>query len=189
MPSGTEPGGSRPKRITTFCSRVLAAVMFALPAACGGGNDARAGQDTTQFDSAHAAPVQSIILATTTSTYDSGLLDSLLLLFRRETGIEVKVIAVGTGAALDMARRGNADAVLAHAPASEREHVASGDLTDGQLVMHNDFLIVGPRDELGSAVAGSAPEKYRVTVRLPLATRPPMPGERIRVAARESIVL
>lgn len=85
-----------------------------------------------------------IVLATTTSTHDTGLLDSLLPMFRRATGINVKPIAVGTGAALEMARRGDADAVLVHAPEAERAYVQSGDLIEGRLVMHNDFLIVGP---------------------------------------------
>ena len=87
---------------------------------------------------------RSIVLATTTSTYDTGLLDVLLPMFAERTGIEVKPIAVGTGAALDMARRGAADAVLVHSPAAEREFVASGDITGAQLIMANDFLIVGP---------------------------------------------
>jgi tungstate transport system substrate-binding protein len=85
-----------------------------------------------------------ITLATTTSTEDTGLLDSLLPMFQRETGIAVKAIAVGTGAALEMARRGDADAVLVHAPESERAYVASGDLIDGRRIMYNDFLIIGP---------------------------------------------
>jgi tungstate transport system substrate-binding protein len=85
-----------------------------------------------------------LILATTTSTQDSGLLDSLLPVFFHQTRVRVKVIAVGTGAALEMARRGDADAVLVHAPAAERKYVAAGDLVVGRLVMHNDFLIVGP---------------------------------------------
>jgi tungstate transport system substrate-binding protein len=85
-----------------------------------------------------------MILATTTSTQDSGLLDSILPVFQRETGIRVKVIAVGTGAALEMARSGDADAVLVHAPAAEQKYVESGDLAQGRLVMHNDFLLVGP---------------------------------------------
>jgi tungstate transport system substrate-binding protein len=85
-----------------------------------------------------------IILATTTSTQDTGLLDSLLPMFTRETGIAVKPIAVGTGAALEMARRGDADAVLVHAPQAEEEYVASGDITGGRRIMYNDFLIVGP---------------------------------------------
>ena len=66
-----------------------------------------------------------IILATTTSTQDTGLLDSLLPMFKRETCIEVKPIAVGTGAALEMARRGDADAVLVHAPEAEKAYVAA----------------------------------------------------------------
>lgn len=91
-----------------------------------------------------AAQERSIVLATTTSTQDSGLLDTLVPLFRTATGIDVKVIAVGTGAALDMAARGDADAVLVHAWTSEKKYVASGDITEGVLVMHNDFLLVGP---------------------------------------------
>jgi tungstate transport system substrate-binding protein len=90
------------------------------------------------------AQSRDMILATTTSTQDSGLLDSILPGFQSRSGIRVKVIAVGTGAALEMARTGDADAVLVHAPAAERTYVQSGDLVQGQLVMHNDFLIVGP---------------------------------------------
>jgi tungstate transport system substrate-binding protein len=89
----------------------------------------------------------SIILATTTSTQDSGLLDALVPRFEKERGIEVKVIAVGTGAALRMAGSGDADVVLVHAPEAERKYVEAGDLVDGRLVMHNDFVIVGPPDD------------------------------------------
>ena len=85
-----------------------------------------------------------IVLATTTSTQDTGLLDSLLPMFQRETGIAVKPIAVGTGAALEMARRGDADAVLVHAPEVERTYVQAGDIIDGRRIMYNDFLIIGP---------------------------------------------
>jgi tungstate transport system substrate-binding protein len=88
-----------------------------------------------------------IVLATTTSTQDTGLLDSLLPRFQRETCIKVKPIAVGTGAALEMAKRGDADAVLVHAPEAEKAYVESGDLIEGRLVMHNDFLIIGPRSD------------------------------------------
>ena len=87
---------------------------------------------------------ESLILATTTSTQDSGLLDVLVPRFEKESGIEVKVIAVGTGAALRMASRGDADAVLVHAPGAERPYVEAGDLVEGRGVMHNDFIIVGP---------------------------------------------
>src|SRR5262245_54625466 len=93
---------------------------------------------------ADAQPRASIILATTTSTQDSGLLDVLVPRFEKESRIAVKVIAVGSGAALRMASRGDADVVLVHAPAAERPYVDAGDLVDGRGVMHNDFVIVGP---------------------------------------------
>ena len=88
-----------------------------------------------------------MILATTTSTQDTGLLDSLLPMFRQETCIKVKAIAVGTGAALEMARRGDADAVLVHAPEAEKSYVQSGELIEGRGIMHNDFLIIGPPND------------------------------------------
>jgi tungstate transport system substrate-binding protein len=91
-----------------------------------------------------AAQKHEIVLATTTSTQDTGLLDSLLPMFQRETGIAVKPIAVGTGAALEMARRGDADAVLVHAPEVERTYVQNGDIIYGRRIMYNDFLILGP---------------------------------------------
>jgi tungstate transport system substrate-binding protein len=103
-----------------------------------------------------------LTLATTTSTQDTGLLDSLLPMFRRETGIAVKPIAVGTGAALEMARRGDADAVLVHAPEAEAAYVQSGDLIGGRLIMHNDFLIVGPAaDPAKAGSQASLPEAMR----------------------------
>ena len=92
----------------------------------------------------------SIILGTTTSTEDSGLLDVLVPRFEKERRIEVKVIAVGSGAALRMAERGDVDVVLVHSPTSERRYVDAGDLVEGRLVMHNDFLIVGPADDPAS---------------------------------------
>ena len=93
-------------------------------------------------------PAQSaIILATTTSTQDSGLLDVLVPRFEKERGIAIKVIAVGSGAALRMAARGDADVILVHAPAAERPYVEAGDLVDGRAVMHNDFVITGPADD------------------------------------------
>jgi tungstate transport system substrate-binding protein len=85
-----------------------------------------------------------ILLATTTSTRDAGLLDSLLPEFERRTGYRVKVIAVGSGQALVLGRRGDADVVLAHAPDAERVLADSGYLLNRRLVMHNDYLFVGP---------------------------------------------
>ncbi len=87
---------------------------------------------------------QDIILSTTTSTQDSGLLDVLIPRFEAQTGYRVKVVSVGSGAAIALGQRGEADVVLAHAPDSERQFVASGVGIDRQLVMYNDFIIVGP---------------------------------------------
>ena len=88
-----------------------------------------------------------VILATTTSTQDSGLLDVLVPAFEEETGFHVKIIAVGTGQALEMGRRGDADALLVHAPTAEEEFMAEGHGANRQLVMHNDFVVVGPTDD------------------------------------------
>ena len=96
-----------------------------------------------------AAPSQrqDVVFATTTSTRDTGLLDSLLPLFEQRTGYKVSVVAVGTGQAIAMARRGDAQVVLAHAPELERAQVDSGHFVRRRLVMHNDFLFVGPPND------------------------------------------
>jgi tungstate transport system substrate-binding protein len=97
---------------------------------------------------AHAAAQRPpVILSTTTSTQDSGLLDVLVPLFERQTGYTVKTIAVGTGQALALAARGEADVVLAHAPALEKKYVAEGKMLDRRLVMYNDFVIIGPPED------------------------------------------
>jgi tungstate transport system substrate-binding protein len=88
-----------------------------------------------------------IILATTTSTQDSGLLDVLVPLFEEQTGYQVKTVSVGTGAALALGARGESDVVLVHAPASEVQWMAQGNGTERLLVMHNDFLLIGPADD------------------------------------------
>ena len=96
----------------------------------------------------HAAAQRSpVILSTTTSTQDSGLLDVLVPMFERQTGYTVKTIAVGTGQALALAARGEADVVLAHAPALERKYVEDGTMLDRRLVMYNDFVIIGPPED------------------------------------------
>lgn len=87
---------------------------------------------------------QSVILSTTTSTQDSGLLDVLVPLFEKKTGYIVKAISVGTGQALALAAKGEADVCLVHAPDSEKQYVAESLLVNRRLVMHNDFLIAGP---------------------------------------------
>jgi len=85
-----------------------------------------------------------LILATTTSTQDSGLLDVLLPVFEQKTGYKVKTIAVGTGQALAMGEKGEADVLLVHAPDAEKKVMSSGATINRFLVMHNDFVIVGP---------------------------------------------
>ena len=84
-----------------------------------------------------------VILSTTTSTQDSGLLDVLVPVFERRTGYTVKTIAVGTGQALTLAARGEADVTLAHAPALEKKYVSEGKMLNRRLVMYNDFVIAG----------------------------------------------
>ena len=96
------------------------------------------------------APVysgQALILSTTTSTQDSGLLDVLVPMFEKKTGYTVKTISVGTGQALALAAKGEADVALVHAPDSEKKYVADGLLLNRRLVMHNDFIIVGPAED------------------------------------------
>jgi len=87
---------------------------------------------------------QTITLATTTSTYDSGLLDFILPVFIAETGVGIRVISVGTGAAMQLGRDGEADVLLVHARAQEDRFVAEGYARRRDDVMYNDFVIVGP---------------------------------------------
>jgi tungstate transport system substrate-binding protein len=85
-----------------------------------------------------------LILATTTSTQDSGLLDALIPEFERACGYKTKVVAVGTGEALKMGERGDADVLLVHAPKSEEEFMRQGFGAERRPVMHNDFVLLGP---------------------------------------------
>ena len=94
-----------------------------------------------------AAETPFIVLASTTSTEQSGLFAHLLPAFTKATGIEVRVVAVGTGQALDMGRRGDADAVLVHDTAAEEKFVAEGWSVQRRPVMYNDFVLVGPRSD------------------------------------------
>jgi len=91
--------------------------------------------------------VPNITLATTTSVQDTGLLDRLVPLFREETGIEVKVVAVGTGQALQLGRRGDADVLIVHDPESEQQFMDEGHGESRRQIMHNDFIIVGPAND------------------------------------------
>src|SRR4030095_9798581 len=94
-----------------------------------------------------AAQRPPVILSTTTSTQDSGLLDVLVPLFERQTGYSVKTIGVGTGQGVALAGRGEADVVLAHAPGLEKKYIADGKMLNRRLVMYNDFVIIGPGED------------------------------------------
>jgi tungstate transport system substrate-binding protein len=88
-----------------------------------------------------------MILATTTSTQDSGLLDELLPGFEKDSGCSVKTVAVGSGEALELGENGDADVLLVHSPEAEEEYMQGGHGTSRKAVMHNDFIVVGPADD------------------------------------------
>lgn len=90
------------------------------------------------------AASKSLILATTTSTQDSGLLDVLVPLFEKDSGYQVKTISVGSGQAMKMGEKGEADVLLVHSPDAEKKFMADGFGVTRRLVMHNDFIILGP---------------------------------------------
>jgi tungstate transport system substrate-binding protein len=112
-------------------SSLLAFLLFSLLASVVAGVDSR----------------RNVILSTTTSTQDSGLLDVVIPLFEKDSGYSVKTISVGTGQALALAAKGDADVTLVHAPALEKKYVADGKLFNRRLVMYNDFIIIGPKDD------------------------------------------
>ncbi|NSW85389.1 MAG: substrate-binding domain-containing protein [Syntrophobacteraceae bacterium] len=105
--------------------------------------------------------VKDIILATTTSTVDSGLLDVLIPKFEKETGYRVKTISAGTGQALAMGEKGEADVLLCHAPSAEKKLVDEGAVVNYQLVMHNDFVIVGPTGDPAGIKGKTSSEAFR----------------------------
>ncbi len=120
-----------------------AVLVCALPLVAGCSPDSRAGQASAAARSGD----RDVLLATTTSTQDTGLLDVLLPAFEGRTGYSVKTLVQGSGAVLALAARGEADVVLAHAPESEREWMSQGYGTERRLVMHNDFVVVGPPND------------------------------------------
>ncbi|MDH4266688.1 MAG: substrate-binding domain-containing protein [Deltaproteobacteria bacterium] len=93
------------------------------------------------------AQQKNIILSTTTSTQDSGLLDVLIPIFEKKTGYFVKTIAVGSGQAMAMGQKGEADVLLVHSPAAEKKFVAEGYGVNRRIIMHNDFVVVGPAED------------------------------------------
>jgi len=102
-----------------------------------------------------------LILATTTSTQDSGLLDVLIPEFEKKNNYNVKTIAVGTGQALEMGTRGEADVLLVHAPDAEQKIVDSGDAINRQKVMYNDFILVGPSEDPAKVKGLTVPEALK----------------------------
>ncbi|HOS96800.1 MAG TPA: substrate-binding domain-containing protein [Deltaproteobacteria bacterium] len=108
------------------------------------------------------AAQKNLILATTTSTQDTGLLDVLIPIFEKKTGYFVKTIAVGSGQAMAMGSKGEADVLLVHSSAAEKKFMAEGNGVSRKLVMHNDFIIVGPRaDPAGIRGMKSAAEAMK----------------------------
>jgi tungstate transport system substrate-binding protein len=96
-----------------------------------------------------------LLLVSTTSTQDSGLLDVLLPAFTEKTGYNVQLVAVGSGQALKIGEQGNVDVILLHSPDAEKDFVAKGFGIDRRLVMHNDFVIVGPASDLAGIRGGN----------------------------------
>jgi tungstate transport system substrate-binding protein len=134
----------------------MIAVAMSVAAGCG---DA---PDEARIGDGDRGPSGSVILATTTSTQDSGLLDELLPAFHGGSGCRVKTVAVGSGEALALGESGDADVLLVHSPAAEREFMAAGHGASRSAVMHNDFVLVGPADDpAGVAGAKSATEALR----------------------------
>ncbi|MDN3019849.1 substrate-binding domain-containing protein [Paenibacillus sp. BSR1-1] len=122
----------------------LFAFMLLILSACGNSQTKEADAKTKKAEP-KAAPTE-MILATTTSTQDSGLLDVLIPMFEKENNVKVKTIAVGTGQALEMGTKGEADVLLVHAPAAEKAVVDAGDAINYKRVMYNDFVLVGPKE-------------------------------------------
>ena len=135
------------KKTKHFQKKSILVVLLALlltfsMTACQSKNNSPADQPA-----AEPAEERSIILATTTSTQDSGLLDYLLPEFKKDTGIIVNVVAKGTGAAIELGKNGDADGLLVHAKAQEEKFVEEGYGVERFDVMYNDFVIVGPKDD------------------------------------------
>ena len=126
-----------------FTALTLAAALGL--GACGGDETDPSG------GSESSGATRPVVLATTTSTQDSGLLDELVPAFEKESGLTVKTVAVGSGQAIEMGSRGEADVVLAHSPAAEEELMDNGVAGSREVVMHNDFVLIGPDDDPAGA--------------------------------------
>jgi tungstate transport system substrate-binding protein len=123
-------------------------LVLLLCAGCGAGTKSSGTSPTVQAPTATRAAAKpanpKLILSTTTSTVDTGLLDALLPVFERQTGYTVTPLSLGSGQALETAARGEADVLLVHSPDAEQAFMAAGNGVDRRLVMHNDFVIIGP---------------------------------------------
>jgi tungstate transport system substrate-binding protein len=128
------------KRRLLFCSTALAGALFALST---------------------AAQEKFIIVASTTSTEQSGLFGYLLPVYEKKSGVKVRVVAVGTGQALDLGRRGDADVVFVHDKPAEEKFLAEGFSTRRQDVMYNDFVLVGPKADPAKAAGRDILEGLR----------------------------
>ncbi len=108
-----------------------------------------------------AAAPKTVLLATTTSTQDSGLLDVLVPLFEKESGLQVRTISVGSGQAMKMGEKGEADVLLVHSPDAEKKFMADGFGVSRRLVMHNDFVVVGPAADPAKIKGASAADALK----------------------------
>lgn len=146
------------RALTRGFALVLLAVLLA---GCGGGERRAAPADTTPAAPGVVARGR-VILATTTSTVDTGLLDDLVPVFERQTGYQVVTLSLGSGQALAVGARGDADVLLVHSPDAEAAFMQAGHGTERRLVMHNDFVLVGPpNDPAGVRGAPGAVEALR----------------------------
>lgn len=139
-----------PVRLTALLTGLPITLLCALVAGC------RDEEGSRSSASGSAERDRPVVLATTTSTQDSGLLDALVPAFERESGYRLKTIAVGSGEAIELGSRGEADVLLVHSPDAEEELMATGKAAERRLVMHNDFVIVGAADDQ-AATRGSTP--------------------------------
>ena len=124
-------------------------------------HDTRRYTRNPRLGNAALAASKTVILATTTSTQDSGLLDVLVPLFEKESGFQVKTISVGSGQAMKMGEKGEADVLLVHSPDAEKKFMADGFGVTRRLVMHNDFIIVGPAADPAKIKGAKAAEALK----------------------------
>lgn len=149
-------------KMKKFMLTGLIAFLFLFVAACGNNDNNEAENGNSNDNGNKETEITNLILATTTSTQDSGLLEELLIpMFEKDHPYNVQIIGVGTGQALEMGKQGEADVLLTHAPASEQELVDNGDVTNYKRVMYNDFIVVGPADDPSGIKGKSVEEAFQ----------------------------